>query len=84
LEQLHPEVQEYIEAAEREGFLVTRSGKPAAVIIGVRSLDAEDVAWGRDPSFWELIEARRREPTVSRAELDKLVERAVASRGSHR
>jgi antitoxin (DNA-binding transcriptional repressor) of toxin-antitoxin stability system len=80
LEQLHPEVQDCIEAAQGDGFLVTRSGRPAAVILGVQGLDAEDIAWARDAAFWEMIEARRREPTVSRAELDERIEQAVASR----
>jgi hypothetical protein len=36
----------------------------------VRSLDAEDLAWCRDAAFWRLIERRRKEKTISRAELE--------------
>jgi hypothetical protein len=57
-----------------------RAGRPVTIILGVGNLDAEDLAWASDAASWEVIEARRREPGVSRAELERLVEREVAHR----
>src|SRR2546421_9668501 len=62
----------YVDVAQRERVLITRHGKPSALVIGVEGLDLErlfdeDVAHRRepDPEFWAMIEQRRRGPTVS-------------------
>jgi len=49
----------YVEAAQRDRVLVTRHGKPAALIIGVEGEDMEDLMTRSDPRFWSMIEARR-------------------------
>ncbi|MBI3269062.1 MAG: type II toxin-antitoxin system prevent-host-death family antitoxin [Planctomycetes bacterium] len=58
-----------VEQAQRERIVVTRSGKPAAVLIGVEVANWEVLATGADLSFWCMIEKRRRERTVSLATL---------------
>lgn len=55
----------YIETAQKERILITKRGKPAAVVIGVEGRDFEDVMLMQNPRFWQLIEARRKQPTVS-------------------
>lgn len=59
----------YIETAQKERVLITKHGKPAALMIGVQGQDLEDVLLMQNPRFWELIEARRTQPTVSLAEV---------------
>jgi len=49
-----------IDHAQHERVLITRHGRPAAVVIGVEGEDLEDVLLQMDPKFWEMIEERRR------------------------
>lgn len=55
--------------ARRERVLITKHGKPAALVIGVEGQDLEDVRLSQTPAFWKLIEARRRQRTVPIGEL---------------
>jgi prevent-host-death family protein len=54
----------YVKHAQRERVLITRHGKPAALVIGVEGQEIEDVLLRQDPVFWKLIEERRRQRTV--------------------
>ena len=62
-----------IDEAQQERVIVTRKGKPVALIIGI---DEEQLDLGRDDSFWKLIEDRRNQDTVGREELQKLINSA--------
>ena len=59
LGQAKNELSSYVEAAQHDRVLVTRHGKPAALIIGVVGQDFEDLMTRSDPEFWQMIEARR-------------------------
>ncbi len=61
----------YIHTAQKERVLITKHGKPAVLMIGVEGQDLEDVLLMQNPRFWELIEVRRKQPTVSLAEVRK-------------
>jgi prevent-host-death family protein len=59
-------LSEFVDQAQDEMIVLTRHGKPAAVMIGVEGLafDAflsglEDLALGSDPKFWAMIKERR-------------------------
>lgn len=54
------ELSAYVEEAQRGRVLLTRHGKPAALIIGVEGEEFEDLMTRSDPEFWQMIEARRR------------------------
>ena len=64
----------FITRAQRERVLITRHGRPAALVIGVEGESLEDLLTAADPAFWQMIEARRREPTISLDELEKRLE----------
>ena len=66
---LQKRVKECVAAAQRDRVVITRRGKPAAVLVGVEREDWEAVVLETDPKFWKLIRARRRQPTVSLSEL---------------
>jgi prevent-host-death family protein len=51
--------------AQRERVLITKQGRPAALIIGVEGHDLEDVLLMQNPRFWKMIEARRAQPSLS-------------------
>ncbi len=54
------ELSAYVDEAQRDRVLVTRHGRPAALIIGVEGEEFEDLMTRSDPEFWEMIEARRK------------------------
>jgi prevent-host-death family protein len=55
--------------AQRERVVLTRHGKPAALLIGIEGEDLEEVLLKRDEEFWDqLAEQRRRNDTVSELE----------------
>jgi prevent-host-death family protein len=72
---LQKKVKECVDAAQNDRVVVTRRGKPAAVLVGVEGRDWEDVVLQSSPDFWRLIEERRRQPTIplheSKARLKK-------------
>jgi len=57
--------------AQRERVLITKQGRPAALMIGVEGHDLEDVLLMQNPRFWKMIEARRTEPTLGLPEVRK-------------
>jgi prevent-host-death family protein len=62
---LQKKLKEYIDNAQEDRVVVTRRGKPAAVIVGVEGQDWEKVVLETSASFWKLIEKRRAQPTIS-------------------
>jgi len=62
---LQKRVKECVDDAQEDRIVITRHGKPAAVLVGVEGSDWESLVLQTDPSFWRLIRARRREPTIS-------------------
>jgi PHD/YefM family antitoxin component YafN of YafNO toxin-antitoxin module len=70
-----------VSEAQRERIVITRNGKPVALIVGVEGLDAEQLDLGSNPVFWELIARRRRQRTITRAQLEERI-RQTAKRQS--
>ncbi len=62
---LQKNVKECVDTAQDDRVVVTRHGKPAAVLVGVEGEDWEAVVLQTDPAFWRLIRARRKQPTIS-------------------
>ena len=47
------------------GFIrLTRRGKLVAYVLLASHYDEEDIGYMTDPSFWKMIEQRRKEPTI--------------------
>lgn len=64
-------INECVKDAQHERVLLTRRGKPIALIVGVAGMDLEQIALGHSDEFWQLIRERRGQKTMSRAELEK-------------
>jgi len=64
-----------VSEAQRERVVITRNGKPVALIIGVEGLDEEQLQWGSSDKFWRLIAERRAQKTLSRTELEQSINR---------
>lgn len=70
-----------VREAQDDRVLLTRDGRPVAVIVGLAGLDDEQIALGLSEEFWRLIAARRRDPTISRSELERRLDGAEGCRG---
>ncbi len=68
---LQKNIKDVVDSAQRDRVVVTRRGAPAAVLLGVEGKDWETVILETSPAFWDLIEARRKEPTLSVDELQR-------------
>ena len=68
---LQKKVKECVDGAQSDRVIVTRHGRPAAVLVGVEGDEWEDVLLQTDPTFWKLIRARRRQPTISLSQLKR-------------
>ncbi len=72
---LQKNVKGCVDEAQEGRVVITRHGKPAAVLVGAEGQDWEDVVLQTDPAFWKLIRKRRSQETMSfeelKAELEK-------------
>lgn len=68
---LQKNIKDVVDSAQRDRVVVTRRGSPAAVLLGVEGKDWETVILETSPAFWDLIEARRKEATLSVDELER-------------
>ncbi len=66
---LQKKVKECMDLSQEDQVVITRHGKPAAVLVGVEGRDWEDLVLQTSPAFWELIEDRRKQRTISLTEL---------------
>jgi prevent-host-death family protein len=48
-----------VEESQSERILITRRGKPAALVIGVEGHDLEQVLLAGDVGFWKTLQERR-------------------------
>jgi antitoxin (DNA-binding transcriptional repressor) of toxin-antitoxin stability system len=60
-----------IHEAQRDRVVITRNGKPLALIVGVEGLDKEQLQLGSSDRFWELIAKRRTQKTITRSGLEQ-------------
>ena len=59
-----------VREAQGDRVLLTRDGRPVAVVVGLAGLDDEQIAIGMSEDSWRLITARRQEPSITRSELE--------------
>ena len=82
---LQKSVRECVDIAQEDRVVITRRGKPAAVLVGVEGEEWESVVLQTSASFWKLIEKRRKEPTISLEEMKaKLADHPSSGRHSRR
>jgi prevent-host-death family protein len=49
----------FVDEAQNERILITRRGRPAALVIGVEGQDLEQVLLSTDVEFWKMLQERR-------------------------
>ncbi len=62
-----------VKDAQHEQIILTRDGRPVALVVGVEGMDEEELQLGSSDKFWKLISERRSEKTMSRAQLERKV-----------
>ena len=60
-----------VREAQDDRVLVTRAGRPVAIVVGLADFDEEQIRLGLSDDFWKMISERRREPAITRAELER-------------
>jgi prevent-host-death family protein len=50
----------FVEESQHQRILITRRGRPAALVIGVEGKDLEEMLLAGDAEFWGMIQERRR------------------------
>ena len=73
--ELQKKIRECIDEAQGDRVVITRHGKPAALLIGVEGEDWETIILETDPTFWKFIQQRRKQPTISLKELKARLKR---------
>jgi antitoxin (DNA-binding transcriptional repressor) of toxin-antitoxin stability system len=53
--------------------LITRKGRPVALLVGVEGMDTDQLELGGSDAFWRLIVKRRKQRTVNLAKLEQSV-----------
>ena len=66
---LQKKIRESVQAAQGDRIVVTRNGKPVALLVGVEGVDWESLVRQTSAPFWKLIEKRRREKVVPLQEM---------------
>lgn len=69
LKDLQKRAKGYLGLAQKDRVVITRNGKPSAILVGVEGMDWEDVIFETNEGFWKLIEKRRRQKTIPISEL---------------
>ena len=62
-----------IEDAQRERVVLTRNGKPVALLVGIEGMDEEQLQRASSDRFWKLIAERRAQRIINRAELEQKI-----------
>lgn len=66
---LQKKIKECMDISQEDQVVITRHGKPAAVLVGVEGRDWEDLVLQTSPTFWQIIEDRRKQRSISLTEL---------------
>ncbi len=69
-----------VNEAQHERIVISRNGKPIALIVGIEGMDEEQLRLGSNDKFWKLVAERRKQKTMSRAQLEQQIDGKNTSR----
>lgn len=64
LREAKQQLSDYVVTSQKEHILITKYGRPSALIWGVEGHDIEDVVYMTDPGFWKMIRKRRQQKAI--------------------
>jgi len=76
MKNLQKHLKKSLDAAQQHKVVITRKGKPAAILIGVEGEDWETVVLQTSAPFWKLIEKRRKQKTVLLREMKQALNKS--------
>ena len=79
-----PNLNAWMKDLQSEKVIVTQDGRPLALVVGVAGLDQEQVELGSSEEFWKLMAKRRKEKTLSRAEVEQELKRRSLRRRANK
>lgn len=59
--ELQANLDAVLDSSQQERIIISRGGKPCAVLVGIQNYDAEDLQLAGSPDFWLMIRQRRSE-----------------------
>lgn len=65
------DLESCVSQAQQERIVITRKGRPVALVVGVEGMDPEQLELGTSDKFWKLIARRRKQKAISRTKLEK-------------
>jgi prevent-host-death family protein len=69
---LRTNLEAILSSAQSERIVISRHGKPCALLVGIEDYDAEDLTLASSHTFWEMIRQRRtRGKSIPLAEVEK-------------
>ena len=68
---LQKSVKDCVDSSQKERVVVTRHGRPAAVLVGVEGSDWEDLFYQTRSSFWRMIAELRKQKSLPLGEVIK-------------
>ena len=60
-----------IKDAQRQRVVITRKGKPVAMIVSVNGMDLEQLELSSSDKFWRMVRKWRKQKTYTREQLEK-------------
>ena len=71
-EELRGNLDPILSRAQTERIVISRHGKPCAVLVGIEDYDLEDEGLAKSVDFWRMIRERRTDgPSVSLDQVEK-------------
>ena len=71
----HATLGQCLDDAQHDRVVITRDGKPVALIVSVEGLDEEQLELGSSDTFWNLMTERRTQKTMSRSQLEQAIDK---------
>jgi prevent-host-death family protein len=59
VKELQSNIEAVLNSAQDERIVISRGGKPCAVLVGIENHDAEDLRLANSAEFWRMIHERR-------------------------
>jgi prevent-host-death family protein len=74
--ELQANLDAVLSRAQRERIIISRAGKPCAVLVGIENYDEEDLRWASSQDFWRMIHQRRAQgKSIPLAEVEARLEK---------
>lgn len=79
---LQANVDAVLDSAQSDRIVISRRGKPCAVLVGIEDYDAEDLQLATSKDFWDMIHQRRtRGKSIPLEEAEARLEKRANGRG---